>query len=404
MKKQTKISFIGDLTVDKPLLNYSHIGNNKFDFDKVFHRVKDDFRDSDLVIGNLETTFAGSDNYLNTEFMLLNTPDEFAESIKKANINILTTANNHTLDKDIDGLKRTINLLDNLNIEHTGTYVDKKDYENILIKEVNGVKLAFISATYGINDTNIDFKFNKENSFHIDVLRSQETIFPNTFNGRVKKIITKIFSKKFIRKAKRIYSRYKIKKHGKFLNIYVDTIKSKDFSNEYLERFLGKVIKAKEDCDYVFVMPHMGGQFNKKPGPYSVKLMNLLLNLDVNVLANHPHVIQKIVTKNKNVGVYSIGSFNMSVSGDYVVRDSLPQYSLGVHFYFDKSFLVKSTYSIFIISECESGSIEVYPLQDYFERLSIDSKEKMLIEINSIHKRIGLNNTGIEKEYLIKNY
>lgn len=404
MTKLTKITFIGDLTVDKPLLNYSHIGDNKFDFDKVFYNVKDEFEKSDLVIGNFETTLGGSKNYLDTEFMLLNTPDEFAESIKKANINILTTANNHTLDKDIKGLKRTLNILDNLNLEHTGAYRNKKEYNNILIKEINGIKFAFIASTYGINEKNIDFKFNKNTSHYIDVLKSQEVIFPNTISGKIKSLIIKIFPKKSIRKAKRIYSRNKIKRKGKFLNAYVDKIQTNDFNNEYIENFLNKVEKAKEISDFVFVMPHMGGQFNENFGSYSKKLMELLLDLDVNVLANHPHVIQKIVTKNKNVGAYSIGSFNMSISGDYVVKESLPQYSLGINFYFDKSKLIKTTYSIFKICEFENGSIEVYPLYSYYQKLDDNEKDSINKEIEKIHRRIGLNNTGIEKEYLIKIY
>lgn len=404
MTKLTKITFIGDLTVDKPLLNYSHIGDNKFDFDKVFHNVKDEFKKSDLVIGNFETTLGGSKNYLDTEFMLLNTPDEFAESIKKANIDILTTANNHTLDKDIKGINRTLNILDKLNIEHTGTYRNKNEYKDILVKEINGIKFAFVSATYSTNEKNIDFIFNKKNSYYIDVLKSQEVIFPNTVNGKIKKLISKVFPKKIIRKAKRVYSRNKIKREGKFLNAYEDTIKTNDFTNEYLDRFLNKVKKAKEISDYVFVMPHMGGQFNENFGPYSKKLMELLLDLDVNILANHPHTIQKIVTKNENIGVYSIGSFNMSISGDYVVKESLPQYSLGINFYFDNSKLVKSTYSIFKICEFENGSIEVHPLYSYYENLDYNNKELINKDIEKIHKRIGLNNSGIEKEYLIKTY
>ena len=35
--------------------------DKKYDFDFVFHGVKDKLRESDLVVGNLETVFAGEE-------------------------------------------------------------------------------------------------------------------------------------------------------------------------------------------------------------------------------------------------------------------------------------------------------------------------------------------------------
>ena len=56
----------------------------------------------------------------------LNFPDEFAEAVKKAGINLVTTANNHLLDKKLDGAMRTLDILDKYNISHVGSY---RNYE-----------------------------------------------------------------------------------------------------------------------------------------------------------------------------------------------------------------------------------------------------------------------------------
>ncbi len=45
---------------ERPLLSASR-SDKKYDFDFVFHGVKDKLRESDLVVGNLETVFAGEE-------------------------------------------------------------------------------------------------------------------------------------------------------------------------------------------------------------------------------------------------------------------------------------------------------------------------------------------------------
>ena len=71
--------------------------------------------------------------------MALNFPDEFAEALKKAGINLVTTANNHLLDKHLDGALRTIDILDKYNITHVGSYRNKKEKEKIKIIDVKGI-------------------------------------------------------------------------------------------------------------------------------------------------------------------------------------------------------------------------------------------------------------------------
>lgn len=397
-----KITFIGDLTVDRPLLAYSHLGQNKFCFDKVFDQVRDNFANTDLVIGNFETTLGGSDNYFKTEYMLLNTPDEFAEAIAKGNIDLVTTANNHTLDQNVAGLIRTLDVLDQNSIRHTGTYRNSQEYEQILIEQLGDIKVAFVSRTYGINETNIDFRFTKNNSFHIDVMKSQEIRFSNNLKGKIKKLGLFLFSPRLQRKIRRIIAGRKIKKSGVFFTAFTDSVKENDFENFYYERWLEKIEKAKQSADYVFVLPHMGGQFNTAPGTYSEKMMQKLLDMDVYVIANHPHIIQKVIVKNNKLGAFSVGSFNMSLSGDYVLKENLPQHSLGIHFYFDDKKCVRSSYSIYKIVEASDGGMQVFPITKRYPLLDQREQEKLREEVNSLHQRIGLGQKGIEEEYPIE--
>lgn len=103
-----KITFLGDITCDRPLLESSRSAEGKYNFKEVFSEVKPFLAQSDYVIANLETVCAGSSNDFKNEFLLYNSPDQLIEAIKDGGINCVTTANNHCLDQGITGLKRTL--------------------------------------------------------------------------------------------------------------------------------------------------------------------------------------------------------------------------------------------------------------------------------------------------------
>lgn len=80
-----------------------------------------------------------------------NSPEELAYDLADMGIDVLSTAGNHCLDKGFSGLSNTLNVLDNANISHTGTARTEEERDKILFKDVNGIKVAFISYTYGTN-------------------------------------------------------------------------------------------------------------------------------------------------------------------------------------------------------------------------------------------------------------
>lgn len=122
----------------------------EYDFTYIFEDIKYHIQTADIAIGNLETTFAGSKvGY--SSYPTFNTPEILAKNLKKAGFDVLSTANNHSLDKGYNGLVSTIKYLDEADISHTGTYSSNEDSEKILIKNVKGVKVAFLSFTYGTN-------------------------------------------------------------------------------------------------------------------------------------------------------------------------------------------------------------------------------------------------------------
>ncbi len=124
--------------------------NDTYNFSDVFPDIQTYIQNADIAIGNLETTFAGKDiGY--TGYPTFNTPEELAQNIKDLGIDVVSTANNHSLDKRYSGLVSTLDELDKVNLSHTGTYRSVEEQNTILTKNVNGINIAFLSFTYGTN-------------------------------------------------------------------------------------------------------------------------------------------------------------------------------------------------------------------------------------------------------------
>lgn len=123
---------------------------NEYDFSYMFEDIKFYLQTADIAIGNLETTFAGKKvGY--SSYPTFNTPEALAKNLKKIGIDVLSTANNHSLDKGYTGLEKTIETLNEADIAHTGTFTSKDSQETILMQNVKGVNIAFLSFTYGTN-------------------------------------------------------------------------------------------------------------------------------------------------------------------------------------------------------------------------------------------------------------
>ncbi|MCF0125809.1 MAG: CapA family protein, partial [Clostridia bacterium] len=124
--------------------------SNTYDFSYVFEDISYYTKTSDIVVGSLETSFAGEDRgYSN--YPIFNSPDALAYSLKDIGVDVLSTAGNHCLDMGFSGLSRTIDVLSDADIAHLGTYKTAEDQDKILYKYVKGVKIAFINYTYGTN-------------------------------------------------------------------------------------------------------------------------------------------------------------------------------------------------------------------------------------------------------------
>ena len=145
------MSVIGDIMCHDSQYKDAYVEDtDSYDFTNVFSDIQKYIQVADIAVGNLETTFAGKERgYSN--YPTFNTPEQLAYNLKTLGLDVLSTANNHSLDKGYSGLESTLNFLDDAGIAHTGTYASEEDQNKILIQNVKGISIAFLSFTYGTN-------------------------------------------------------------------------------------------------------------------------------------------------------------------------------------------------------------------------------------------------------------
>ncbi len=145
------VSAVGDIMChDSQLAAALNRKTKQYDFKPMFHSIMPLLQQADLNIGNLETTLPGKEYKGYPQF---GSPDSLAQAIKDAGFHILTTANNHSMDRGTAGLQRTLDILDKNKILYTGTYRSPAErmQRPFLTIEKNGIQLVLLNYTYGTN-------------------------------------------------------------------------------------------------------------------------------------------------------------------------------------------------------------------------------------------------------------
>ena len=165
--KTAKISAVGDILCQMDMIDDAKTSDG-YDFSHMFTEISKFVKNSDIAIGTLETNFvdgkySGVGKY--------NSPIEFLKAVKDSGIGLVSLAHNHVLDYGTQGLETTISKIKEQNIEITGikenlertneqdeNTLDEEKQENPdftgNIKEINGIKVAFLGYTYGLSNEN----------------------------------------------------------------------------------------------------------------------------------------------------------------------------------------------------------------------------------------------------------
>ena len=94
----------GDILIHQEILDTQYDDSTgEYDFTNNFQYIKDILENADLAIGNLETTFSGTEYWGYAGYPSFNTPDSLADAMKWTGYDVIANMNNHALDRDVYG-------------------------------------------------------------------------------------------------------------------------------------------------------------------------------------------------------------------------------------------------------------------------------------------------------------
>lgn len=146
----------GDLLIHSPIIDYAarvhaqQSDQQGYDFTPIFKPVAPILQAADYTIVEQEVPM-GDPKLGYAGYPRFNSPKSLAVAMKQAGVDMATTANNHSLDQGIQGIRYTLEHLEAAGLDHVGTYRTPEEASTPLIKEINGIKIAFFAYTYGTN-------------------------------------------------------------------------------------------------------------------------------------------------------------------------------------------------------------------------------------------------------------
>ncbi len=160
------MSATGDIMCHLTNIKNAYNSTSKnYDFTNVFKNIAKYTKDADITVGNLETTFAGASRGY-TGYPTFNTPEVLGKNLRDIGFDVICTANNHSMDKGYSGVESTLDFLDEYGLDHYGTARSSDEQDTILVKDVNGIKIAFLAYTYGTNGITVP----KDKSYCVNLI------------------------------------------------------------------------------------------------------------------------------------------------------------------------------------------------------------------------------------------
>ena len=158
VKDDNNISLImvGDVLIHSSVYDDAY-EDGIYNFNKMLKLVKPIISEHDLAFYNQESILGGIKLGLSS-YPAFNSPHEVGESFTSAGFNLVSLANNHTLDLGKKGVISSNNYWKTKkDVLTSGSYNSLKERNNIIIKEEKGIKyalLAYTTTTNGIKTKN----------------------------------------------------------------------------------------------------------------------------------------------------------------------------------------------------------------------------------------------------------
>lgn len=148
----SRVSFVavGDNLIHAPIYNQARSRtSNGYDFSYAYENFADRIAAPDVAILNQEVVISQEHNV--SSYPQFNSPVELGDEMQKIGFDVFNIATNHSIDCGEKGLISHINFWKERNAVTCGAYLNKEDYANIPMHEVNGAKIAYVGFTQSTN-------------------------------------------------------------------------------------------------------------------------------------------------------------------------------------------------------------------------------------------------------------
>ena len=140
----------GDLNVTDSVVASGLSVTSGYEFTRAFIDVAPLLSEADLTVLNLEGNIVG-EPYGTAR---TSAPNQLLESLRSAGVDLIQMANSCTINNGLIGLNSTLQAIHNAGIEPLGAYASSEDFQRAkgyTICEANGIKIAFVAFTKGMN-------------------------------------------------------------------------------------------------------------------------------------------------------------------------------------------------------------------------------------------------------------
>jgi poly-gamma-glutamate capsule biosynthesis protein CapA/YwtB (metallophosphatase superfamily) len=148
-KYSIHLSAIGDVLIHDRVYEDAKV-NNGYDFKPMLSQVKYLLQKPEITIANQESMAGGAEIGLSS-YPCFNSPHEIADALKDAGIDIISIANNHSIDRGEKGILSATDYYQKINLPYEGAFRSEQDKEQVRILTKNGIKIGFLAYTYGTN-------------------------------------------------------------------------------------------------------------------------------------------------------------------------------------------------------------------------------------------------------------
>ena len=234
--------------------------------DYPFVRIENKLQEADITFGNLESPLSDRGTPLPGKGICFRARPEMAARLKQAGFDVLSVANNHSLDYDTDAFLDTLDLLRSNQIEPVGGGRNIDEARQPIIIEKNGLRIGFLAYTI-FADIYYDHRYRR-------TFKATETI-----SG-------------------------------------VAPLEQ--------ELILEDLAALRPQVDVVIVSLHWGTEYSRYPDPGQQELGRALIDGGAGlIIGHHPHITQGFERYGNGLIAYSLGNFIFDQNQHLFTRQGL---------------------------------------------------------------------------------